>query len=109
MQKQLSQASHYDFKLRAIISALKFCGGLRREAKRQEKQKKNPNKDYGDDEKAPEKETEEQIVMRGIRGMNLPKLLKEDVPLFEGLFQDLFPGVDLIENENFKLKSEIQN
>jgi dynein heavy chain len=26
MNKQLSVTSHYDFKLRAIISALKFCG-----------------------------------------------------------------------------------
>ena len=46
--------------------------------------------------------------MRGIIGMNLPKLLKEDVPLFEGLFNDLFPGVDLIENENLKLKNAIK-
>ena len=37
--------------------------------------------------------------MRGIRGMNLPKLMKEDIPLFEGLFQDLFPGVELIDND----------
>ena len=101
MQKQLSQASHYDFKLRAIISALKFCGQLRRESKtKQAQMKRNVNKDFQDEEKGPEKETEEQIVMRGIRGMNLPKLMKEDIPLFEGLFQDLFPGVELVENAN---------
>ncbi len=46
--------------------------------------------------------------MRGIRGMNLPKLMKEDIPLFEGLFQDLFPGVELIENENMLLKNTIK-
>ena len=40
--------------------------------------------------------------------MNLPKLMKEDIPLFEGLFQDLFPGVELIENENMLLKNTIK-
>jgi dynein heavy chain len=33
--------------------------------------------------------------MRAIRDMNLPKFVAEDTPLFNSLFQDLFPNVEL--------------
>ena len=55
-----------------------------------------------------EKETDEQILMRAIKNMSIPKFVKEDVQLFDNLFTDLFPNVDLIENENNVLKKEIE-
>jgi len=47
--------------------------------------------------------------MRAIRNMSIPKFVKEDVNLFDNLFTDLFPNVDLIENENYVLKKQVEN
>jgi dynein heavy chain len=36
---------------------------------------------------------EDLVIMRALRDMNKPKFIYEDVPLFEGLITDLFPGL----------------
>lgn len=41
--------------------------------------------------KMAEKESEEVILMRALRDMNMPKFVFDDIPLFEGLVKDLFP------------------
>ncbi|RNC58318.1 putative dynein heavy chain, partial [Trypanosoma cruzi] len=38
--------------------------------------------------------TESQLCLKAMRDMNLPKFIKEDVPLFLGMLSDLFPGVE---------------
>lgn len=70
---QLSKQHHYDFGLRALKSVLVMAGDLKRSA---------PDLD------------EDLVLMRALRDMNLPKFVFEDVPLFLGLIQDLFPGLD---------------
>jgi dynein heavy chain len=70
---QLSKQYHYDFGLRALRSVLVMAGGLKR----------------GDPTM-----TEEVVLMRALRDMNLPKFVFDDVPLFQGLIADLFPGLD---------------
>ncbi|CAM9556184.1 unnamed protein product [Bubo scandiacus] len=72
-KEQLSKQHHYDFGLRALKSVLVMAGELKR----------------GSAELS-----EEVVLMRALRDMNLPKFVFEDVPLFLGLISDLFPGLD---------------
>lgn len=37
--------------------------------------------------------SEDMVLIRAMRDSNIPKFLKDDVPLFNAIIQDLFPGV----------------
>jgi dynein heavy chain len=85
--EQLSQQDHYDFGMRAVKSVLVMAGQLKRS---------NPTI------------SENVVLIRSLRDSNLPKFLADDVPLFLGILQDLFPGVVIPDQDFGALKSSIE-
>ncbi len=46
---------------------------------------------------------EDIILIQAMRDSNIPKFLRDDLPLFNALVQDLFPGVVIADNVNESL------
>lgn len=63
---------------RAVKSVLVMAGSLKRD---------NPDK------------KEDVVLIRALRDSNLPKFLADDAELFQGILGDLFPGIEIPEED----------
>uniref|UniRef100_A0A9J7YNX9 Dynein axonemal heavy chain 2 n=1 Tax=Cyprinus carpio carpio TaxID=630221 RepID=A0A9J7YNX9_CYPCA len=85
--QQLSKQDHYDFGLRALTSLLRYAGKKRR---------------------ACPDIVDEEILLMSMKDMNIAKLTSIDLPLFNGIIQDLFPAVETPTIDYGKLKEAIE-
>jgi dynein heavy chain len=85
--EQLSKQDHYDFGMRAVKSVLVMAGSLKR---------------------ANLHLSEDVVLIRSLRDSNLPKFLAEDVPLFKGILQDLFPGIVIPNQDYGELSTKVE-
>eukprot|EP00959_Pyramimonas_sp_CCMP1952_P456626 9473484-Pyramimonas_sp.AAC.1 len=74
-QQQLSKQDHYDYGLRSFVIPISRAAGAMKRV----------------DPDAPE----EVIMFRTMQDLIKPKLVYLDLPLFQALLTDLFPGVEL--------------
>lgn len=51
---------------------------------------------------------EDVVLIRSLRDSNLPKFLAEDIGLFKGIIQDLFPGVNVPDRDFGVLVSAVE-
>jgi dynein heavy chain len=85
--QQLSKQDHYDFGLRALSSVLRHAG---------KKKRANPTM------------SDEEILLLAMRDMNIPKMTTVDLPLFNGIVSDLFPGIEPPQIDYSKFKKAIE-
>ncbi len=73
--------------MRAVKSVLVMAGSLKRA---------NPEMD------------ESAVLIRAMRDSNIPKFLKDDIPLFNAIVQDLFPTVIIKDADYGELSTQIE-
>lgn len=73
--------------MRAVKSVLVMAGSLKRACKDME---------------------EDIVLIRAMRDSNVPKFLKDDLPLFSALIQDLFPSVTIPDVSFEELEGQIR-
>eukprot|EP00398_MALV-I-01_sp_L67-1_P000742 gene742-313_t len=94
--EQLSKQGHYDFGMRGLKSLLVASGAMLRKYANDEALKE----EFGDS-------FEDKLALKAFLDVNRPKFTTADVPLFDGIIADLFPGITEMKNDNSALESAI--
>ena len=97
---QLSSQSHYDFGLRALKSVLVNAGNLKR---KEDKEREITRKDAD----MPIEQWEQNILLRSVCNTLIPKLVSEDITLFNSLLNGVFPDCKIEEVKEEELKQKI--
>ena len=97
---QLSSQSHYDFGLRALKSVLVNAGNLKR---REDKEREVTKKDID----MPIEQLEQNILLRSVCNTLIPKLVSEDITLFNSLLNGVFPDCKIEEVKEEELRHKI--
>ena len=84
----LSAQKHYDWKLRAVKTTLNVAGGMLRSDR---------------------ESSEEQVLLRALRDFNVGKLVADDVSIFLGMLDDLFPKLreNLVRSRELEFENAI--
>jgi dynein heavy chain len=61
----------------------------------------------GDLKRAHPDQDEDAVLIRAMKDANVPKFLKDDLPLFQAIVQDLFPSVVIEETDYSFLMNKI--
>jgi dynein heavy chain len=88
-QRQLSKQDHYDYGLRSFVIPIARAAGMTKRV----------------DQDLPE----DVILQRSMRDLIKPKLVYADLPLFNALLSDLFPGLELAPKESDQLRKAIED
>ncbi len=91
--EQLSSQKHYDYGMRAVNSIVLAAGTLKQSLRK---------------EKGSNPWTEARIVLQAINDITVPKFTTEDLSLFIGIANDLFPDVQLEPSDNDYLVDSIK-
>ncbi|MCQ2816062.1 MAG: AAA family ATPase, partial [archaeon] len=83
----LSKQAHYDWGLRAIKSVLVVAGAFKR---------------------ADRDMSELQLLKRALRDFNYPKIVQDDVPVFDGLIGDLFPNIEVARKVDKEFEEKVR-
>ena len=86
-QDLLSKQMHYDWGLRAIKSVLVVAGAFKR---------------------ADRDMSELQLLKRALRDFNYPKIVQDDLPVFDGLIGDLFPKIEVARKRDLDFEKKVE-
>jgi dynein heavy chain 1 len=93
----MSKQSHYDFGLRALKTLLVSAGGLKRKAL------EGQDGLEGDELASVEKT----VLIQGACNNVVPKLVADDIGVFETILGEIFPGSEVAQMKDDKLKAEV--